>query len=303
MKKFLLLLLLLFLISYITSCGNYSTMQKRKYFELHNHNPIAKNLRPSSMFFKQEKKDISTNLTSKKRKKYKTKNTSMAKSTKKNTLTSSATAKTKAPKTKNKSNNSKKLANSKRKALVKYAKSFDKHKRVKKNKKFLNDCSGFVRSVYDKFNIELYDTKRNKKNGKWLNGTNVIYNFVQENGEIFKNKLPVMGDIIFFDNTTDRNRDGKVNDKFTHIAIVINVKSNGTVYYIHKSNRGINIQKLNLKYPNKVYIKVNNKKIKVNSYLRKRRKKDKKNTPYLSSQMFRAYGSIFKSENFVKLMK
>ncbi len=189
------------------------------------------------------------------------------------------------------------LKDSKRGKLVKYALGFKGKSRVKKDKKYRNDCSGFVRSVFDKFDIELYNTSKVKKNGKWLSGTEVIYNFIKDNGEVFSDKLPRIGDIIFFDNTTDRNRDGKVNDKFTHIAIVVNVLSNGTIYYIHKSHRGINIQKMNLNYPDKVYIKNGKKRIKVNSYLRKRRRKDKKNTPYLSSQMFRAFGSVFKSYN------
>jgi len=187
------------------------------------------------------------------------------------------------------------LKENKRKEIVEYALDFKGKSRVKKDKKFNNDCSGFVRSIYDNFNIELYNTNKKKKNGKWLSGTQVIYNFIKDNGRVFTSELPKIGDIIFFDNTTDRNRDGKVNDKFTHIAIVVDVKSNGTIYYIHKSHRGINIQKMNLKYYNKAYIKNGKKNIKVNSYLRRRRRKDKKNTPYLSSQMFRAFGSIFKS--------
>ncbi len=187
------------------------------------------------------------------------------------------------------------LKDGKREKIVEYALKFKGKSRVKKDKKFRNDCSGFVRSIFDNFNIELYNTAKVKRNGKWLSGTEVIYNFIEDNGEVFSNRLPQIGDIIFFDNTTDRNRDGKVNDSFTHIAIVVNVLANGTIYYIHKSHRGINIQKMNLKYPNDVYVKRGKKKIKVNSYLRKRRRKDKKDTPYLSSQMFRAFGSVFKS--------
>ena len=191
------------------------------------------------------------------------------------------------------------LDNDKRNNIVEYALKFNGKNKLKKNKKFRNDCSGFVRAVYDKFGINLFDTDNLKSGGKWYSGTRVIYNFIKENGEIFKDKIPRKGDLIFFDNTNDRNKDGKVNDYFTHVAIVIKVDENQTVYYIHKSSRGINIQKLNLKYKNRLYISKNGKKIKVNSFLRRKRKRDPKNTPYLSSQMFRAFGTLFNEERVI----
>jgi cell wall-associated NlpC family hydrolase len=266
MKRIFTLLLLLILSFYTFSCASSSSAEKRKHFELQNNSPIGKNITPLKVFFKEDKKD--------------------KKKDKKRVAIKNKTKKDKKSK--------KEIKKNKREELVKYALKFNGHSRVKKDKKFRNDCSGFVRSVYDNFDIELYNTTKVKRGKHWLNGTEVIYNFVKDNGKVFKKGLPVIGDIIFFDNTTDRNRDGKVNDKFTHIAIVTKVNKNGTIHYIHKSNRGINIQKLNLKYSKQVYIKSGKKKIKVNSYLRKKRKKDKRNTPYLSSQMFRSFGSLFK---------
>ena len=255
MKRIFTLLLLLLLSFYTSSCANLNSAEKRNNFELQNNNPVGKNISPLKVFFKEDKKvKKETN-----NKKLAIKNNSKKKKTE--------------------------VKKSKRKDLVQYALKFNGHSRVKKDKKFRNDCSGFVRSVYDNFDIELYNTTKVKRGKNWLNGTEVIYNFVKDNGKVFKKGLPVIGDIIFFDNTTDRNKDGKVNDKFTHIAIVVKVNKNGTIHYIHKSNRGINIQKLNLKYSKQAYIKSGNKKIKVNSYLRKRRRKDKRNTPYLSSQL------------------
>jgi len=255
MKRIYTLLLLIILSFYTFSCASSSSGEKRKNFELQSNGPVAKNITPIKVFFNENKKG-SNNLALK--------------------------------------NKKTKVKEAKREKLVEYALKFNGHIRVKKNKKFRNDCSGFVRSVYDNFDIELYNTSKVKKGKKWLNGTEIIYNFVKDNGKVFKKGKPNVGDIIFFDNTTDRNRDGRVNDKFTHIAIIVKVNKNGTIHYIHKSNRGINIQKLNLRHSNKAYIKHGKKKIKVNSYLRKRRKNDKRNTPYLSSQLFRSFGSLFK---------
>ena len=257
---FIITIILLF-----TSCANINKNHIRKNFEMQFSTSMNKNITPAYVYFENEFPENSN----------------------KNHLKSN-------------SNKRKYLTEDKRGILVDYALKFNNKKSVIANEKFRNDCSGFVRSIYYRFNLELFNTEKVKKAGKWLPGTEVIYNFIKENGKIFKNSLPRRGDLIFFDNTHDRNKDGKVNDKFTHVAIVVDVKSDGTVYYIHKSNRGINIQKMNLNYPNKVYIYKNGKKIKVNSYLRKKRKNDSKNTPYLSSQMFRAYGSLFKSLNLAK---
>jgi surface antigen len=254
MKKFFVYSLFLFLLFYLASCGGYKNIEKKKNFELQMNNPMSKNRTNPSVFFEDE------NIYKK-------------------------------PEYKNKDYQ---LKDSKRSKLVNYALSFKGNLTVKKDKKFRNDCSGFVRSIYDNFNIELYNTEKVKDAGRWFSGTEIIYNFVKDNGKVFTNKQPRIGDIIFFDNTTDRNRDGLVNDKFTHIAIIVDVKSNGTIHYIHKSNRGINVQKMNLKYSNKAYIRTGKNKIKVNSYLRKKNKKDKNSTPYLSAQMFRAFGSVFK---------
>ncbi len=179
--------------------------------------------------------------------------------------------------------------------IANFAKKHDKQKSVPKG--FLNDCSGFVRMVYSNFNIDLFDVEHNTK----ASGTEIIFKFVEKNGAIYpkyiyfnkstpKNKkyVPQVGDIIFFDNTHDKNRDKKVNDFFTHVAIVLSIDDDNTINYIHKSSRGINTQLMNLDEPNSLYI---NKK-RVNSYLRVKKKGDSKNTPYLSGELFRAFGTL-----------
>lgn len=175
--------------------------------------------------------------------------------------------------------------------LVAFAKKYNRYRRVPKP--FRNDCSGFIRFALNHINIDPFKLDVVKENGKWINGTKLVRNYALKHGSVFKNWKKVRpGDLIFFDNTHDKNRNRKLDDYFTHIALVVEKKPDGTIEYIHKSNRGINIQKMNLIYPHQVYRKVGRKKFKVNSYLRPKSRRDVKSTPHLSAEMFRSFGRI-----------
>lgn len=189
------------------------------------------------------------------------------------------------------------LENEMRVNIVKYALSFNGKKKFSKT--FNNDCSGFVSMVFNKFDYKFLDVFYS---GSVASASMVqtIYIYTQKFGNIFKDKTPKVGDLIFFDNTHDRNKNRKVDDKLTHIAIVIGVEPNGTVHYIHHSNKGVNIQIMNIQYPDQRFIETNGKKEYVNSYLRARTKKDKSDIPIYSGEMFRAYGSLFNNENISK---
>lgn len=189
------------------------------------------------------------------------------------------------------------LENEMRANIVKYALSFNGKKKFSKT--FNNDCSGFVSMVFNKFDYKFTDVFYT---GSVASASMVqtIYIYTQKFGNIFKDKTPKVGDLIFFDNTHDRNKNRKVDDKLTHIGIVIGVEPNGTVHYIHHSSKGVNIQIMNIQYPDQRFIVTNGKKEYVNSYLRARTKKDKSDIPIYSGEMFRAYGSLFNNENISK---
>ena len=182
-----------------------------------------------------------------------------------------------------------------RKKLVKYALKFNNTK-GKRSRNFRNDCSGFTRRVYAGFNIELFRLPRHELrsvNGKWLNGVELIWKYCKKHGKVFIRKAPKAGDIVFFDNTHDRNKNRKYDDYFTHVGIVVKVDSDKTIHYIHKATSGIKISKLNMVYENK---RRNGKK-EVNSYLRRSGKYR------LSGQLVRGFGSIFSPERTRKSTK
>ena len=60
------------------------------------------------------------------------------------------------------------------------------------------------------------------------------------------------GDLVFFHNTYDRNRDGRLNDSLTHVGVVEEVKTDGTVTYVHHAGARILRFRMNLDQPNAV---------------------------------------------------
>lgn len=105
---------------------------------------------------------------------------------------------------------------------------------------FRRDCSGFVLALYASEGFDLQATVR-AANGRGRGRDSVagIYRAVRRMGLVHRNKVPAVGDLVFFDHTFDRNRDGKVNDPLTHIGIVERIDADGTVTVIHHVQRGV----------------------------------------------------------------
>jgi cell wall-associated NlpC family hydrolase len=107
-----------------------------------------------------------------------------------------------------------------------------------------DDCSGLVRLAYLKGGIDLV-------NHGFLNGENAvtaIYRRARDRGAVHQRR-PRPGDLVFFQETYDRNRDGKRNDGMTHIAVVETVELDGTVTFIHRGSKGIARSRMNLLFP------------------------------------------------------
>lgn len=62
-------------------------------------------------------------------------------------------------------------------------------------------------------------------------------------------KTPRPGDLVYFDYTYDVDRDGRADDRLSHIAVVIAVRDDGTVEMVHHGGGGISALRLNLKHP------------------------------------------------------
>jgi hypothetical protein len=107
-----------------------------------------------------------------------------------------------------------------------------------------DDCSGFVRFAYSQAGIDLV------RDG-FLPGENAvsgIFRRAQRQGALHQ-RPPHPGDLVFFRETYDRNRDGLRNDGMTHIGIVEHVEEDGTVTFIHRGSKGIARARMNPHLP------------------------------------------------------
>jgi hypothetical protein len=89
------------------------------------------------------------------------------------------------------------------------------------------DCSGFVSCVFKSADIGGFETLTSNVEGE--NGVKIIYKALERSKKIYRKKMPKVADIIFFDNTYDRNGNGAIDDELTHVGIVLSVDENGTI--------------------------------------------------------------------------
>ncbi len=107
-------------------------------------------------------------------------------------------------------------------------------------------CTGAVLAIYYYAGIDLA-RDFNKYKG---NGVTRLYRSLESEDLLYETQLPVTGDIIFWDNTYDRNEDGQWNDSLTHVGMVMNASRDGTIEYVHLNYRkGIIIEYMNLREP------------------------------------------------------
>lgn len=110
-------------------------------------------------------------------------------------------------------------------------------------KSFRADCSGLVRAIFYEAKIGLGGIL--KSNGE--NDVKAIYRYTQTYGKILRSN-PLPGDLVFFHNTYDRSRNGRLNDALTHIGIVEKVTGT-TVHFIHHLGQSIIRSRLDLAFP------------------------------------------------------
>jgi hypothetical protein len=105
--------------------------------------------------------------------------------------------------------------------------------------RFNADCTGFVEAVYAAEGIALRPLMRVAAPGE-RSGVSAAYRTVERYGVVFGGggEWPAPGDLVFWRDTYDRNRDGKANDGLTHLGIVEYVVE-GTVVFVHRGAKGV----------------------------------------------------------------
>ncbi len=122
-----------------------------------------------------------------------------------------------------------------------------KNKITVNGKRYGDDCTSFVRAVYEPLGVNLLSEGKPGDNG-----VTAMWRFASAHGRIFNGGRPLPGDLVFFKETYDLNRDGRNNDGLTHIGVVEGVEADGTVLVIHRVARGVVRYRMNLSKPNQV---------------------------------------------------
>ena len=147
---------------------------------------------------------------------------------------------------------------------------------------YRDDCSGLVCALYANADIDL--GHRN---------TAALFELAQDLDVHHRKRVPEPGDVVFFDNTHDRNGNRRLDDELTHVAIVEALDADGTLHLVHLASAGVVRVRMNLEHPDthkapdgKVW----------NDFLRRQTSRDPKGTRYLSAQLYRGCASFWEAE-------
>jgi peptidoglycan DL-endopeptidase CwlO len=111
-------------------------------------------------------------------------------------------------------------------------------------RKWPSDCTGLVRAAFSTLEVDLLGDARAGDNA-----VTAIRRYVLRHGRVYQSGRPMPGDLVFFKETYDLNRDGRHNDGLTHVGVVEDVDGAGTVTVIHLVSSGVVRYRMNLTHP------------------------------------------------------
>lgn len=149
--------------------------------------------------------------------------------------------------------------------------------------RFNADCSGTVLAIFYAAGLDLR-TGFNRAKGD--NGVEKLYRLMEGSKLLDDTDLPEPGSLVFWDDTYDRNGDGKMNDPLSHVGIIVSAESNGDLRYVHYHYRdGVVEERMNLRRPSVRQEKSGGADVVVNSPLRM--KSWKPDSKSLSGELYR----------------
>jgi len=152
------------------------------------------------------------------------------------------------------------------------------------------DCTGTILTIYAHAGIYLMGLFPNYSG----NGVARLHGIARDYHLLHARSLPEPGDLIFWDNTYDRNQDGNWNDPLTHAGLVIDVDEDGTVLYVHHNyRRGIVSATMNLAEP-ETYQSPEG--AVLNAPMRMASQRAANPDLWLSSHLFREYAAMYRIE-------
>jgi cell wall-associated NlpC family hydrolase len=140
--------------------------------------------------------------------------------------------------------------------------------------RFPGDCSAFVLRAYRAAGLAV------DYGGGYRSRTEALFHASRPVDE------PRPGDLAFFHDTYDRDRNRRFGDRFTHVALVEAVEG-AAVVLVHRGRRGIERFRMDLTRPGDPS---------ANDRLRLRRAGDGPRTRYLAGELFAAFGDLLGGE-------
>ena len=150
-----------------------------------------------------------------------------------------------------------------------------KHLLQRPDYSYRDDCSGWISSVFSDAGIPMDGTVAE------------LYEIAQKRGLLHHHPIPRIGDLVFFDNTHDRNHNGEWDDQRTHIAVVIDVEPDGTAVLAHRGSAHRTLR-MNLLHPMTEEDDAGNR---INGHLRRYGSNDTWSM-YLASQLWTAFATV-----------
>jgi hypothetical protein len=171
-------------------------------------------------------------------------------------------------------------------SLVEGARKLEGAKRLLvRGKEFRMDCTGAVAAVYWYAGIDILSPLARYSG----NGVLRLYRYMEEEELLVPADSPAPGDIVFWDNTYDKDDDGKPNDFLTHTGVVVSADENGTVvYYHHNYRRGIVLERMNVIEPHVHTKRIDGREVVINTPMRMRGSPDF--DLWLAGQLVKSYG-------------
>ncbi len=161
-----------------------------------------------------------------------------------------------------------------------------KNQVVVRGKRYGDDCTSFVQAIYEPLGLKLLTEAEPGDNG-----VTAMWRFAAHHGRIFEGGRPLPGDLVFFKETYDLNRDGQTNDGLTHIGLVEDVEADGTVLVIHRVARGVVRYRMNLSSPSQVRTATGKR---LNDWLRTEAPGSK---PRLTAELFAGFATLLPVES------
>jgi hypothetical protein len=143
---------------------------------------------------------------------------------------------------------------------------------------FRDDCSGYASAVFSGSGVPMDGVVAS------------LWELAERNGALHGDPVPRVGDLVFFDDTHDRNHNGRVDDPLTHVGVVIDVEPDGTAVFAHAGTSvGRTTGRINLERP---WVNREASRRVVNSYLREPEAWDPPETMYLAGELWAGFATV-----------